>query len=256
MPAAKKYRDTTQRQAVVPVDLRSKLVDRHLSLPFQLTWRLRLAIIEKRYLAPLNPSATIEEADRRKVYDLISKHLADTFTGSQSYFPEGPKKDPRTLASDLADLIDSLSAMQMRTNDPHNILGEAIAHLKGHAERFGKVIDDDEPVDQIELPREQTPTTRDNNFIYVDPDPGPYSPPNPLLPQHRPLDRRIAFGLPDGGAVAATPETYRQLASPIVNSTPRRVPRLNQTVSQQTLELLNGPTPKRPFPPIFDTRGR
>jgi hypothetical protein len=94
----------------------------------------------------------------------------------------------------------------------------------------------------------------DKNDIYVDPDPGPYSPPNRLLPQHRSLERRVAVDLPNGGAVAAVPESYRQLTRRAVNSTSPQVPRLNQTVSQQTLELLNGPMPKWPFPPIFDTR--
>jgi hypothetical protein len=213
-----------------------------------------LATIEKRYLAPLNPAATITEADQLKLYDLIRERLADTLTGNQSYFPEGTKKDPWTLSSDLRDLIASLSAMQMRTNDPSNVLGQAIEHLKNHAKRFDKTVEENEPTDKIELPREQTPTTSDNNVIYVDPDPGPYSAPNPLLPQHRSLERRVAADLPNGGAVATTPESYRQLTRRTVNSTSPQVPRLNQTVSQQTLELLNGSRPRWPFPPIFDTR--
>jgi hypothetical protein len=91
--------------------------------------------------APLNPAATITEADRAKLYDLIGERLADTLTGNQSYFPEGMKKDPRTLSSDLQDLIASLSVMQMRTNDPSNVLGQTIEHLKNHAKRFDKVIE-------------------------------------------------------------------------------------------------------------------
>jgi hypothetical protein len=213
-----------------------------------------MATIEKRYLAPLNPAATITEADRLKLNDLIRERLADTLTGNQSYFAEGTKKDPRTLSSDLRGLIASLSAMQMQTNDPSNVLGRAIEHLKNHAMRFEQVIQENEPTDKIELPREQTPTTSDNNVIYVDPDPGPYSAPNPLLPQHRSLERRVAVDLPNGGAVAAPPESYRQLTRRTVNSTSPQVPRLNQTASQQTLELLNGPRPRWPFPPIFDTR--
>lgn len=213
-----------------------------------------MATIEKRYLAPLNPGTTITEADRLKLNDLIRERLADTLTGNQSYFPEGTKKDPRTLSSDLRDLIASLSAMQMQANDPSNILGQAIAHLGNHAKRVDEVIKDGEPTDQIELPREQTPTTSDNNVIYVDPDPGLYSLPNPLLPRHRSLERRVAVDLPNGGAVEAAPESYRKLTRRTTNSTSPQVPRQNQTVSQQTLELLNGPTPKWPFPPIFDTR--
>lgn len=214
-----------------------------------------MATIEKRYLAPLNPAATIEEADRLKVYGLIGERLADTLTGNQSYFPEGTKKDPRTLSSDLHDLIASLHAMQMRTNDPSNVLGQAIEHLKGHAKRFDEVMREDEPTDKIEIPPELTPSTRDKNDVYVDQNPGPFSPPNPLLPQHRSLERRVALDFPNGGAVAATSEPHPQFTSRMVSSTPRRTPPFNQTVSQQALELLNRPMPKWPFPPpIFDTR--
>ena len=42
---------------------------------------------------------------RLKLNDLIRERLADTLTGNQSYFPEGTKKDSRTLSSDLQDLI-------------------------------------------------------------------------------------------------------------------------------------------------------
>lgn len=141
-----------------------------------------MAAVEKRYLSPLNPTVTIGEAERPKVYGLIRKRLEDTLTGSQSYLPEGTKKDERTLSSDVADLIGSLSVMQAHTNDPYNILGEAIEHLKQHAKRFKNVMENDEPTDKIELPPDQSPTTADNNIIYIDPDPGLYSPPNPLLP--------------------------------------------------------------------------
>jgi hypothetical protein len=75
------------------------------------------------------------------VYDLIGKRLADTLTGDQSYFPEETKKDPRTLSFDLYDLIASLSAMQARTNDPFNVLGQAIEYLKDQVNRFDKVIE-------------------------------------------------------------------------------------------------------------------
>lgn len=160
------------------------------------------------------------------------------------------KKDPWTLSADLRDLIASLSAMQMQTNDPANVLGQAIAHLKNQAVRFNEVIKGDEPADQIELPQEHTPTTSDNNIIYVDPDPGLYSPP---LPQRRSLERRAAVTLPNGEAVAAMPQSYRQLTRRPANSASTQVSRPSQTESQQVLERLNGPMPKRSYPLIFDT---
>lgn len=215
-----------------------------------------MATIEKRYLAPLNPAATITEADELKLHRLIGERLADTLTGNQSYFPEGTKKDSRTLAADLKGLISSLSAMQMQTSDPSNVLGQAIEHLRRHAERFDKVLEEDEPTDKIELSPELAPSTRDRNDIYVDPFPGPFSPPNPLSPQHRPLQRGVGFDLPNGRAVAATPDSYPQLTSRTVSSTSREVPFLGQTASQQTLDLLtHQPMSKWLFPlPIFDTR--
>ena len=51
-----------------------------------------MATIEKRYLPPINPGTTINEADRTRVYDIIRRHLADMLTGDQSYHPESPKK--------------------------------------------------------------------------------------------------------------------------------------------------------------------
>ena len=140
--------------------------------------------------------------------------------------------------------------MQMQTNDPSNVLGQAIAHLRNHAKRFDEVIKEDEPADHIELPREQTPTTSDNNVIYVDPDPGLYSLP---LPQRRSLERRVAVDLPDGEAVSAMPETYRQLTRRPVSSAPSQVLRSIQTETQQVLELLSRPMSKRSSPLIFDT---
>jgi hypothetical protein len=209
-----------------------------------------MAPVERRYLAPLNPGTTITEADRSRLNDLIRERLSDTLTGNESYLPEGVKKDPWTLASDLRDLIASLSAMQMQTNDPSDVLGQAIAHLQNHAERFDKVIKEDEPTDQIELPREQTPTTSDNNVIYVDPNPGLYSPP---LPQRRSLERRAALNLPNDEAVAAIPASYRQLTRRAVNSAAPQVSSPIQTETQQVLELLSRPMSKRPYPLIFDT---
>jgi hypothetical protein len=73
-----------------------------------------LATIEKRYLAPLNPSTTITAADRSKVYDIIRKKLADLLTGNLSYYQDGVQKDSNARASDLKDFIASITDLQSR----------------------------------------------------------------------------------------------------------------------------------------------
>jgi hypothetical protein len=67
-----------------------------------------LATIEKRYLAPRNPATTITEADRSKVHEIIGKQVAKILTGDQSYYPDGVRKDPQAVASDLNDFIASI----------------------------------------------------------------------------------------------------------------------------------------------------
>jgi hypothetical protein len=142
-----------------------------------------LATIEKRYLAPLN-SPIITEADRPKVYDIIGKQLADVLTGNKSYYADGVQKESNARISDLKDFIASIEDLRQRVNDPSNILGKAVDDLGKYAAAFEKMTEKNEPVDNMELPPPLSPNTRDRNPIYVDPDPGPYSPPNPLLPKH------------------------------------------------------------------------
>jgi hypothetical protein len=146
----------------------------------------QLATIEKRYLAPLNPAATITEADRPKVHNLIRKELADILSGNQSYYPDGVQKDSQTLASDLNAFIDSIQKLQGRVDDPSDILGGAVADLNNYAKAFKTVREENEPNDQIEVPRESLPNTSDQNVIF--PDLGPLSPINPLVPNQRKPD--------------------------------------------------------------------
>ena len=153
-----------------------------------------MATIEKRYLAPLN-SPIITEADRPKVYDIIGKQLADILTGNKSYYADGVQKESNARASDLKDFIASIEDLQERVNDPSNILGKAVSDLRKYADAFKKMIEKNEPVDNIELPPQLSPSTRDQNSIYVDPDPGPYSPPNPLLRKYWPNDLKASLEL-------------------------------------------------------------
>jgi hypothetical protein len=121
--------------------------------------------------------------------------LADILAGNQSYYPDDIQKDSQTSASDLGDFIASIRRLQGRVNDPSNILGKAADDLGEYAKVFQKIVEGSEPVDHIEIPREQSPTTADTNDLYVDPYPGPYSPPNPLSPHQwkRELEVSLAF---------------------------------------------------------------
>lgn len=134
---------------------------------------------------------TISEADHDKVYNFIAKRLADTLTGDQSYYPEGPQKDVTTRAKELDNFIDTLRSMRQSVNDPANILGSVIDELEQHALDFHARVDRGSA--PIELPPEFSPTTRDNRVIQVDPFPRPYSPPNPLIRRNWPKDSYTSF---------------------------------------------------------------
>jgi hypothetical protein len=176
-----------------------------------------LATIEKRYLAPLNPAATITEADRSKAYDIIRRELADLLTGDQSYYPEGFQKDLKARASDLESFIASIADLQNRVNDPSNVLGKAVDDLTAYAKAFRTMIKGNEPVDHIEMPREWSPTTRDRNEMEV-PDGGLFSPPNPLSPSQWPKDLRASTGTSDkmtvnGAMPGISPKVVRRVSS-------------------------------------------
>jgi hypothetical protein len=140
-----------------------------------------MAQIERRNLQPVNHVTAVTEADRSRVIDIIRKRLADLMVGNQSYYPDGVQKDSITRASDLEDFIASIRDLRNRVDDPPNILGKAVDDLERYAGVFQELIKGNEPVDNIEVPRESSPTTKDQNEMYI-PDLGPFSPPNPLLP--------------------------------------------------------------------------
>ncbi|MBB2732409.1 MULTISPECIES: hypothetical protein [Bradyrhizobium] len=142
-----------------------------------------MATIERQYLPPLNPETTIAEADRPRVYDIVRKQLADLLEGDQSYYPDGVQKDWQARAEDLDGYIRSFTSLQGRVNDPADILGDVIRHLRGHAKNFRTRIEGAGPSDPIELPPALSPTTRDRNELYVYPN--PFAPPMETLPQPR-----------------------------------------------------------------------
>jgi hypothetical protein len=80
-------------------------------------------------------------------------------------------------------LINSITSLQGRVNDPANILGDVIRHLNAHAKEFAGRIESAEPIDKIEIPPEKFPATRDRNELYVNPN--PIAPPMKELPQPR-----------------------------------------------------------------------
>lgn len=130
-----------------------------------------MATIERQYLPPLNPETTITEADRPRVYDIVRKQLDGLLRGDQSYYPDGVQKDWQARVEDLDGLIGSISSLRGRVNDPADILGDVIRHLGRDAEDFRDRINGAGPSDSIELPPALSPTTRDKNELYVDPNP-------------------------------------------------------------------------------------
>ena len=65
-------------------------------------------------------------------------------------------------------------------NDPANILADVVGSLRAHADAFDHRIESAEPADNIEMPPDRFPTTRDRNELYVDPN--PVAPPMQSLP--------------------------------------------------------------------------
>lgn len=142
-----------------------------------------MTTIERQYLPPLNPDTTITEADRARIYDLVRRQLAATLEGNDSYYPDGVQKSIRARADDLNGLVESITGLQGRVNDPANILGDVVRYLKVHADTLNKRIEGAEPTDQIELPPDRFPLTRDRNELYLDPN--PIAPPMRTLPRPR-----------------------------------------------------------------------
>ena len=179
-----------------------------------------MAQIERRNLPPVNPGTAITEADRSRVIDIIRKRLADLMVGNQSYYPDGVQKDSITRASDLEDFIASIRDLRNRVDDPPNILGKAVDDLERYAGVFQEIIKGNEPVDNIEVPRESSPTTKDQNEMYI-PDLGPFSPPNPLVPDRWKKELEASLEPLDDEEKAvgrAKPDIYPRLRSRAVSS--------------------------------------
>lgn len=170
-----------------------------------------MATIERQYLPPLNAETTIAEADRPRIYDIVRKQLADLLEGEQSYYPDGVQKDWQARSEDLDGLIGSISSLRGRVNDPADILGDVVRHLGEHAAAFRDRIKEAGPSDPIELPPALSPTTRDRNELYIDPN--PFAPPMESLPRPRQEWPMSAIAGDPTGRRAVRPE--RRVAPPI-----------------------------------------
>ncbi|MFZ5717349.1 MAG: hypothetical protein ACOY3N_31355 [Bradyrhizobium sp.] len=169
-----------------------------------------MATIEQQYLPPPEYETTIAEADRPRIYDAVRKQLGDLLEGNRSYYPDGIQKDWQARADDLDAYVKSFRSAQGRVNDPADILEDVVRYLRAHATEFRERIKAARPSDPIELPPGLSPTTRDRNELYVDPN--PFAPPMRDAPVPR-MEWSISTSSdrPMGGA--NRPE--RRLAPPI-----------------------------------------
>jgi hypothetical protein len=169
-----------------------------------------MATIERQYLPPPDYETTIAEADRPRIYDAVRRQLTDLLEGNRSYYPDGVQKDWQARADDLDGYIKSFRSSQGRVNDPADMLGDVDRYLRAHAEDFRKRGEAAKPSDLIELPPGLSPTTRDKNELYVDPN--PFAPPMKTAPVPR-LEWPI--GTTSGRRTDEAGRPERRLAPPI-----------------------------------------
>lgn len=130
--------------------------------------------------------------------------------GDQSYYPDGVQKDWQARADDLDRYIKSFMGSQGRVNDPANILGDVVSYLRAHAKHFRDRMKEVGPSDPIELPPGLSPTTRDRNELYVDPN--PFAPPM----KHPPVPREEwSISTPSDRPIGGANRPERRVAPPI-----------------------------------------
>ena len=171
---------------------------------------VRHGYIEQQYLPPPDYETTIAEADRPRIYDAVRKQLGDLLEGNQSYYPDGVRKDWQARADDLDRYIKSFRSSQGHVNDPANILGDVVRYLRAHAEDFRNRMKGVGPSDPIELPPGLSPTTRDRNELYVDPN--PFAPPMKDAPVPR---QEWSISTSSDRPISGVNRPERRLAPPI-----------------------------------------
>jgi hypothetical protein len=187
--------------------------------------------VQRTPLPPLN-SPTITEADRARVYGIIGKELNSILNGATSYYLDSVKKSSSDLKSELKNFIGAVESLKDAVNDPSNIVGDMVRHLKSIQDAFETETSNDietmwnDPNDKrdgnIKLPDSLAPTTDDHNIIDVDPnDVGPFAAPIPISPNQPRKDLKASTGSSDDVAARATsPDTYRRLARRVVSFAP------------------------------------
>src|SRR3954454_4890033 len=123
-----------------------------------------MAVIESKPLDPLDPKALITEADRSSVYNIVGKELNYTLTGPGSFYPDGQRKSPQDISSDVTSLIEKVKTLQSFVDDPAGILKNVAADLAQFKNTFDQAIEHNRPVDNIEIPRDLAPNTEDGNI--------------------------------------------------------------------------------------------
>lgn len=146
------------------------------------------------------------------------------------------RRDDQARQEALADYINSIDYMRGQVDDPTDILGGLLADLRDYARAISGRVKRDTPVDDIELPPALTPRTSDQNLLYVDPDSGRFSPPNPLLPSRRPRQFGASFPMPAGGCISG----WRQQSGP-------DPAKMGAAVGRITVEVLERPVASGPL---------
>lgn len=224
--------------------------------------------VQRAPLPPLN-SPTITEADRARVYGAIGKELNNILNGVGAYHADSVKKSSKDLRSELNDFIGAVESLKDAVNDPGNVVGDALRHLKAFEGAFTAGVSNDvetmwnDSKDKrdsgIRLPDSLTPTTEDHNIISVDPDSdGQFSAPNPLSPNQWPKELKASTGSSDDVAASGeTPDVYRRLTRRVGSSGAGSIVPMNAKkpapvpqVASKPLGIFTGePMPGGPLPP-------
>jgi hypothetical protein len=116
-----------------------------------------MAVIESKPLGPIDPKVAITEANRSSVYSLIGKELNYLLNGPGSFYPDGQLKDPQTISSEISMLLEKVRTLQSFTDDAASILDKVVADLAQFMNSFDEAIKNNQPVDNIEIPRDLAP---------------------------------------------------------------------------------------------------
>ncbi len=195
-------------------------------------------LVQRAPLPPLN-SPTITEADRARVYGAIGKQLNNILNGTASYYADSMKKSSKDLKSELNDFIGAVESLKDAVNDPANVMGDALRHLKAFEGAFTAGVSNDVETmwndskdkrdSRIMLRDDLAPTTEDHNIRDVDPESdGQFSAPNPLSPRQWPKELKASIRSSDDVAASGgTPDLYRRLTRRVVSSSAGSIAPMN-----------------------------